>query len=210
VQVHSNFKACYGVDDTGDIYNSANIRDFRSIVMAKTGGTRGTQTQRTRGTQTQRTRGTQTQRTRGTQTQRTRGAQVPRARGNTSKRSFGAPPTFVERDCTAAIPIRNRLGLTRRDFMDFAAVNVGSARVLRGSSADARTVAACASGRAAGGTCGTLAGVGLDLVTADGGASSDDDKNFQAPIALQRCNVQHDVQHATRRLQDATHSMQRR
>ena len=72
-QVHSNFKACYGVDDTGDIYNSANIRDFRSIVMAKTGGTRGTQTQRTR--------------------------------GNTGQRSFGAPPTFVERDCTAAIPI---------------------------------------------------------------------------------------------------------
>ena len=50
VQVHSNFKACYGVDDTGDIYNSANIRDFRSIVMAKTGGTRGAQTQRARGT----------------------------------------------------------------------------------------------------------------------------------------------------------------
>ncbi len=49
-QVQSNFHACYGVDDTGDIYNSANIRDFRSIVMAKTGGTRGTQTQRTRGT----------------------------------------------------------------------------------------------------------------------------------------------------------------
>ena len=70
-------------------------------------------------------------------------------------------------------------------------------------------MAACASGRAAGGTCGTLAGVGLDLVTADGGASSDDDKNFQALIALQRCNLQHDVQHATRRLQDATHSMQR-
>ena len=58
VQVHSNFEACYGVDDTGDIYNSANIRDFRSIVMAKTGGTRGTQTQRTRGAQMQRTRGT--------------------------------------------------------------------------------------------------------------------------------------------------------
>jgi hypothetical protein len=72
-QVHSNFKACYGVDDTGDIYNSANIRDFRSIVMAKTGGTRGTPTQRTRGTQTQRTRGTPTQRTRGAQMQRTRG-----------------------------------------------------------------------------------------------------------------------------------------
>jgi hypothetical protein len=94
--------------------------------------------------------------------------------------------------------------------LDFAAVNVGSARVLRSSSAGARTVAACASGRAASGTCGTLAGVGLDLVTADGGASSDDDKNFQAPIALQRCNLQHDVQLATRRLQDATHSMQRR
>jgi hypothetical protein len=56
-QVHSKFTACYGVDDTGDIYNSANIRDFRSIVMAKTGGTRGAQTQRTRGAQTQRTRG---------------------------------------------------------------------------------------------------------------------------------------------------------
>ncbi len=36
------------------------------------------------------------------------------------------------------------------------------------------------------GTHGTLAGVGLDLVTADGGASSDDDKNFQAP----HCSIQ--------------------
>ena len=53
-QVHSNFKACYGVDGTGDIYNSAN---FRSIVMAKTGGTCGTQMQRARGARTQRTRG---------------------------------------------------------------------------------------------------------------------------------------------------------
>ena len=57
-------------------------------------------------------------------------------------------------------------------------------------------MAACASDRAAGGTCGTLAGVGLDLVTADGGASSDDDKNFQAPhcsVATYNtmCNMQH-------------------
>ena len=36
--VHTNFKACYGVDDTGDIYRSANIRDFRAIVMEATAG----------------------------------------------------------------------------------------------------------------------------------------------------------------------------
>jgi hypothetical protein len=86
--------------------------------------------------------------------------------------------------------------LTRRDLSGFRCGQRGTARVLRGSSADARTVAACASGRAASGTCGTLAGVGLDLVTADGGASSDDDKNFQAPhcsVATYNtmCNMQH-------------------
>jgi hypothetical protein len=170
-QVHSNFTACYGADDTGDIYNSANIRDFRSIVMAKTGGTRGTQAQRTRGA-----------------------------------------PAKALWDCTAAIPIdRKSIGTDPSDLIGFRCGQRGTARVLRGSLADARTVAVTvAAVGQPGGTCGTLAGVGLDLVTADGGASSDDDKNFQALIALQRCNVQHDVQHATRRLQDATHSMQRR